>query len=84
MYCGLPILAEDFVEERRIIEETRCGILVDSSSPASIADAVIRLLRDYKTAKEMGQNGREAVLKKYNFESHLPKIIHFYGEAMKG
>ena len=69
MYCGIPVLAEDFPELRSIVEETQCGILVSSDKPHSIAAAAKKLLGDPDLAKQMGLNGRKAVMEKYNFNT---------------
>ncbi|MDP8286640.1 MAG: glycosyltransferase, partial [Candidatus Electryonea clarkiae] len=83
MFCGLPILVDDFPELRKIVTETNCGIIVDSSSPRSIADGALQLLEDPERAMIMGCNGREAILNKYNFKSELCGMIRMYHKIVQ-
>jgi len=65
---GKPVIAPDFaVEVRRIVEEADCGLLVDVTDPAAIADAAHRLLTDSAEAARLGANGRRIVEEKYNW-----------------
>ena len=80
MFCGIPILAEDFPELRKVVEEIDCGVLVNSSSPESIAEGAMKLLNDPERAKQMGQNGRKAVLEKYNFQHEMDAMIDMFSK----
>lgn len=73
---GVPVIAPDFcVEIRRIVEEADCGILVDATVPASIADAILRLLREPELAARLGANGRRAVETTYNWQNEERKLL---------
>ena len=78
MACGIPIIAEDFIELRRIINNSKCGYLVNSSNPTEIANVIIKLLHNPVKGMKMGARGRKAVMEKYNFEYELKKLITFY------
>lgn len=78
MACGLPILAENFPELKRIVNNANCGLLVDSSKPDEIANAAIKLLSDQEKSLVMGSNGREATRTQYNFEVEIKKLQNFY------
>jgi glycosyltransferase involved in cell wall biosynthesis len=78
MYCGLPVLVHDFPELRRIVEEVGCGTIVDSSSPKSIAWGASFLLQDPKKMAEMGERGKKAIEKKYNYSCELKQLIKLY------
>lgn len=78
MYCGAAVLGEDFLEVRRVVSETGCGVTVNSSDPAQIADAAIKMLQNPESTAKMGKRGREAVLSHYNFDNILPAIEKFY------
>jgi len=65
---GKPVITPAFaVEVRRIVEEADCGLLVDVTDPAAIADAAHRLLTDPAEAARLGANGRRIVEEKYNW-----------------
>ncbi len=78
MFCGLPVLAEDFPELRRVIAETGCGVVVDSSSPRSIATGAVRLLADPEEACEMGRRGRHAVLGQFSFPNEVRRMVELF------
>lgn len=78
MACGIPILAENFTELRKIVNHTQCGLLVNSSNPEEIAFKCIELLSDKDRIVEMGKRGRIAALQQYNFDNELSKLIDFY------
>ena len=48
MACGMPIIAVASGETKRIIEESRCGICIDSSEPEMIAKKIISFLKEDK------------------------------------
>lgn len=78
MYSGLMILGDDFPEVRRLIEETQCGIVTNSKNPKELADKIESLLDNPELIQELGNNGRRAVMKNYNFEQALNDLVLFY------
>lgn len=84
MLMGLPVIASDFPFLRQILEENQCGILVDPTDPKKIAEAIDYLSRHRDTARKMGKNGRNAVLKKYNWESQEKKLLQLYERLLGG
>lgn len=78
MLCGLPIIASDFPEVRKVISEADCGILVDPTDPGVIAEAIIYLMEHPEEAQRMGENGRRAVLEKYNWSRMEADLLRIY------
>jgi glycosyltransferase involved in cell wall biosynthesis len=77
---GKPAVVPDFaVEVAHIVRETDCGILVDVTNPAAIAEAVARLLRDPNEAARLGSNGRAAVETKYNWQAEERILLEAFG-----
>lgn len=79
MSSGIPVIASNFPLWREIIEGNECGICVDPTAPAAIAAAIDYLVTHPAQAKTMGENGRRAVLEKYNWGVQARKLTHFYG-----
>ncbi len=79
MFCGVPVMVtkESGVMEE-IVREVKCGLVVNSLDPSSIAAGACQLLEDPVEAAEMGRRGRKAVLEKYNFDVALDAMIEFY------
>lgn len=78
MVCGVPVIAEDFPEMRRVVEDAKCGLLVDSCQPEAIVEAAVYLLTHTREAREMGLRGRRAVLERFNYEAEARKLEELY------
>ena len=68
MEAGLPLICSDVPVYRRIWEEYKFGMLVDPKNPDQIAAAINYLVEHKEEAYRMGQEGRRAVIEKYNSE----------------
>ncbi|ALK96696.1 glycosyl transferase [Massilia sp. WF1] len=79
MSSGIPVIASDFPLWREIIEGNRCGMCVDPLDPRALAAAIDYLVAHPDIAKSMGENGRKAVLEKYNWTVQAKRLTDFYG-----
>ena len=66
MEAGLPLICSDVPVYRKIWEEYKFGMLVDPKNPEQIAEAINYLAQHKEEAYKMGQEGRRAVIEKYN------------------
>jgi len=80
MAAGLPLLASNFPLWRQIVEETQCGVCVDPSSPAEIAQAIANLLSDEAMCRAKGRAGRKAIVDRFNWMNESKKLLKLYGE----
>lgn len=80
MAQGIPLVASNFDLWREIIENVDCGICIDPKDPEDIASAIKALFSNQQKAKQMGENGRKAVLSTYNWETEEKKLIKVYEE----
>ena len=83
MSAGLPVIASNFPEWKDIINETNCGICVDPLNPNEIANAIETILSNPLKANLMGENGKEAFYKKYNWLIEEEKLIAFYKKLIQ-
>lgn len=77
MMAGLPVVAGDTPEIRRVIEETEAGVVVDPADPEAIAEAIRELLTDLPRRRRMG----EAALRhaeRYCWEREVPRLLQAY------
>ena len=79
MAAGLPIISSNIQLWKEIVEENNCGVCVDPLNPQEIVDAINYLVSHPKEAEEMGQNGKKAVLEKYNWGIEEKKLFSLYG-----
>jgi glycosyltransferase involved in cell wall biosynthesis len=80
--ASIPVIASDFGLWRKIIEDAKCGILVDPHDPHAIARAVEYLLIHPQEAALMGRREREAAEQYYNWESEKKKLLQLYADLL--
>jgi glycosyltransferase involved in cell wall biosynthesis len=83
MAAGLPVIASRFPLWRDIVEGNDCGVCVDPLDPAAIAAAIDHFCRHPDEARRMGENGRRAVLARYNWQSEADTLCAFYDDVLR-
>lgn len=78
MSAGLPVIASNFPEWKHIIEKNNCGVCVDPCNLNEIKEAIKYLIDHPNEAAQMGENGRKAVLNKYNWSIEEQKLLSVY------
>jgi glycosyltransferase involved in cell wall biosynthesis len=82
MSAGIPVIASDFELWRQIVQDSGCGLCVDPMDPAAIASAIDYLVDHRAEAEKMGENGRQAVLSRYNWAQEEAKLLEFYDRLL--
>jgi glycosyltransferase involved in cell wall biosynthesis len=75
MLGSKPVIVSDCKPQQHLIEKYSCGLSFSNSEEFRMA--IIRLLNDEPLRKEMGLNGKNAILEDYNagiFKDDLLKI----------
>jgi len=83
MAAGLPVIASNFPLWKEIVEGNKCGLTVDPLNPKEIAQAIEYLLEHPELRQEMGENGRRAVIEKYNWEQEAEKLLALYQRLLE-
>lgn len=78
MYAGIPVICTDFILWKDIIEKNNCGICVNECNEEEIIKAITFLLDNNDIANEMGRNGHDAIIMKYNWAVEEKKLINIY------
>jgi len=78
MAAGIPVIASNFPLWTEIIKKENCGIAIDPLDESSISDALRWILENPDKAELMGQNGRRAILSKYNWKIESNTLYDFY------
>jgi sucrose-phosphate synthase len=78
--CGLPVVAPDDGGPHDIIENCKCGLLVDTTDTSAIAEAVKKVITDGGLWKQFSKDGIMNIGKHYTWESHAEKYV---GEVKK-
>lgn len=82
MSAGIPVIASNFDLWKQIVEQSACGLCVDPMDPAALASAIDYLASHPDEARKMGENGRQAVLSRYNWSIEEAKLIGFYDQLL--
>lgn len=75
MMCGLPVITNISHE---LVNDTKCGIIVDYNNTSEIKNALISLKESPDLRKFYGNNGRRAFLEKYNWARMEEKLHNTY------
>jgi len=78
MALGLPVIVSDFPIYRQVVNMDSCGLVVDSTDPRAVSDAIQWLLDHPVEARKMGERGRKAVCERYTWEKEAGKLLLFY------
>lgn len=81
MSAGIPVIASNFPLWREIVEGNECGLCVDPLDPKAIAAAIDQLVENPLLAKRMGENGRRAIVERYNWANEERKLLQIYDEV---
>lgn len=82
MAVGLASIASRFPLWEEIVKESHCGICVDPTSPEQMAEAMKYLYENPSERRQMGINGRKAILEKYNWEKEGRKLLNIYSRIL--
>ena len=75
MNSRCAVVASDFVEIRRVVNSSNCGVLVDPANVTDITDKILKLFENEKKILEMGNRGHSAILNKYNWDKEEKKLL---------
>lgn len=78
MQAGIPVICTDFRQWKQIVKNENCGICVNPHNIDEIKNAIEYLLNNPEQARQMGENGRKAVMEKYNWKTQEKKLIDLY------
>jgi len=75
--AGVPVIASDLPEMRRVIEDTGAGMVVDASEPKTIAGAINQLLANGQLRERMSQSAK-AARGRYSWEREEHVLVALY------
>ena len=71
---GLPVIAGRVGGVEEVVENLVTGILVDIYQDQGVVSAVSELLKNSDYAKQMGQAGRDRIIREFNWEKQIAKL----------
>jgi glycosyltransferase involved in cell wall biosynthesis len=75
---GLPVVATNLPEIKRVIYDCRCGLFIDPTKPRDIAEKLDYLIEHPEESRLMGKRGRKYVEEQFNWcdeELKLKEIL---------
>ncbi|MEZ4968369.1 MAG: glycosyltransferase family 4 protein [Flavobacteriaceae bacterium] len=78
MAAGIPVIASDFKYWRELIGMEECAVFVNPKDPKEIGRAINDLVNDKSKSFQMGQRGKNAVAKKFNWKIEENKMLALY------
>jgi len=83
MLYGMPVVGPAFMSGlRKVVDEERCGLLVDPGSPETYAAAITQMIEQREATLEMGRNALLASREKYRWEHMEPVLFGLYEKVM--
>ncbi|WP_121820239.1 glycosyltransferase family 4 protein [Halostella salina] len=84
MATALPVIVSDVGEWEQFVADIGFGVAVDPHDPEAIATAMAELADDPDRRAELGRNGHEAALDRYNWESQCETLLALYRRLAPG
>ena len=78
MASGMAVIATDIPLWRAIIEGANCGLLVDPRDSQAFASKLLYLKENPDMCRQMGENGKAAIEREYNWRSEEERLFVFY------
>lgn len=79
--AGKPVVAGRSGGVPDAVADGENGLLVAPESPDEIASAIRALLRDPERRRRMGENGRERIRLRFNWDSVARRLVEFHCEG---
>lgn len=82
MSLGIPVITSNFPLYKSIVETHHCGLCVDPLDPEAVAQAISYLINNPDVCKEMGENGKKAIIDKLNWSHEKNKLVAMYDDLV--
>lgn len=78
--CEKPVIVSNVGGLPEVVKNEKTGFIIEKENPSALAEVLSRLVTDKKMSSELGRKGREMVLREYDWEKSLNKMISVYDE----
>jgi glycosyltransferase involved in cell wall biosynthesis len=78
MACGVSVVASRINGIPEVVRDRETGLLVPPADPATLAQAIIDLMRDQERAHKMGECGREWVARQFSVSAMVKSHDQLY------
>ena len=78
--AGVPVVVTDAGGSREAVQHEQTGLVVPKRNSDSLAEALLRLLRDSDLCQRMGKAGQQRARKEFTRERMIERIVATYDE----
>jgi len=78
MATGLPVIAGNYASAHQFVASRNAGIVLEETTPRTIAGALGDLYTHPEKRRQMGQRGQQAVHEQWNWSAMNRKLQHLY------
>ncbi|HMG36863.1 MAG TPA: N-acetyl-alpha-D-glucosaminyl L-malate synthase BshA [Blastocatellia bacterium] len=82
MACEVPVITTRVGGLPEVVEEGRCGFLLEVGDVEGMASAAVRILRDDNLRKSMGSAGREIAVSRFANDRVIPQYEKLYEDVI--
>ena len=79
MHAGIPVVASNFPELKKVVEGEKIGVVFDPESPEDIATSIRKIIGNNETANEFKMNAINSS-RKYNWGNQSRNLQKIYSE----
>jgi glycosyltransferase involved in cell wall biosynthesis len=78
MYFGKPVISSNCISLEKLILAENCGLIFNDRQSKDLADKILLLYQKPELIQQLGANGHEAVMKKYNWAATSLGLLKVY------
>lgn len=78
MSAGLPVIAGNYPSAHQFVGSQKAGIILENTTPQTIADALRYLYTHPEERRKMGRRGQKAVRERWNWSVMDKRLRQFY------
>lgn len=79
MYMKKPVVSSNCTSLEKIVLQENCGLIFRDKNSADLAEKLLYLYNNPEECNQMGNNGRKAVLEKFNWDVTVEPLLEVYG-----
>lgn len=78
MYYKKPVIASNCISIEKIVSTENCGLIYEDKNSRNMAKQILKLYNSKELANRMGENGFNAVINKFNWDSTVKPLLDIY------
>lgn len=83
MACEIPVIVSDADGLKEIVMNEKDGYIVPKKDSKILAEKIEKIILNEELGKKMGKKGREKVLKLYDWDENVDRMIEIYKKIAK-